>query len=154
MSSRAATRTQSSVPRTTVMLRNMPLEYTREMFVELLNAEGFFGLYNFVYFPTDFSTHSGLGYAFVDFVTAVDAACFWKHFDGFSQWAVESDKLCTLDWSAQQGVAVHIERYRNSPVMHASVPDVCRPLLFRNGVRVSFPLPTKPIKAPRLRAGR
>jgi hypothetical protein len=35
-----------------------------------------------------------------------------------------------------------VELYRNSPVMHHSVPDACKPILLRNGVRIPFPAPT------------
>ena len=42
----------------------------------------------------------------------------------------------------------HVERYRNSPVMHRSVPDEYEPVIFKNGVRKNFPRPTKKVKAP------
>merc|ERR1740123_2226645 len=40
--------------RTTVMLRNLPNDYTRDMLLALLDKEGFQGKYNFVYLPMDF----------------------------------------------------------------------------------------------------
>lgn len=43
-----------NVPRTTVMLRNLPSEYTSSMLLDLLNSEGFNVLYTFVYLPIDF----------------------------------------------------------------------------------------------------
>lgn len=39
-----------------------------------------------------------------------------------------------------------MERYRNSPVMHESVPDEYKPVILQNGLRVNFP---EPSKAPR-----
>ena len=42
----------------------------------------------------------------------------------------------------------HVDRYRNSPVMHRDVPDEYKPVIFKNGVRKNFPRPTKKVKAP------
>ena len=42
----------------------------------------------------------------------------------------------------------HVERYRNSPVMHRSVPDQYKPVIFKDGVRKPFPRATKKVKAP------
>lgn len=138
--------------RTTVMLRNLPNNYTREMLLSLIDSEGFAGEYDFIYLPIDFNSQAGLGYGFVNLVTPGVTHRFWQHFDGFSRWGMPSDKVCTLNWSSpHQGLAAHIERYRNSPVMHEAVPDECRPMLFMEGVRIPFPPPTKQLKAPRLR---
>merc|ERR1712187_1066011 len=77
---------------------------------------------------------------------------FKAQFSGFSDWQVPSDKVCEVLWSDNlHGCEAHIERYRNSPVMHESVADRFKPALYKNGVRQSFPAPTKPIKAPRPR---
>eukprot|EP00971_Amphidinium_carterae_P152300 3018381-Amphidinium_carterae.1 len=69
--------------------------------------------------------------------------------DGFKDWAFDSQKVCEAVWaSPHQGLAPNIERYRNSPVMHDSVSDEFKPLLFKAGTRVAFPRPTKAIRAP------
>jgi len=137
---------------TTVMLRNLPSNYTRTMLLELIDAEGFTGKYDFVYLPMDFNTNASLGYGFVNLTSPLEATKFWKNFEGFSRWALPSDKVCCLDWSRpHQGLEAHIERYFNSPVMHVRVPDFCKPMIFSDGVRVPFPPPTRQVKAPRLR---
>jgi hypothetical protein len=138
---------------TTVMLRNLPNMYTREMFIDLIDSEGFAGKYTFVYLPIDFKSHAGLGYAFVDMTTPDEALRLRQHFEGFSQWILASEKRCTVSWSHpdQQGLAAHIERYRNSPVMHKSVPEEWKPVLFSAGERTSFPRPSRKIRAPRMR---
>ena len=41
-----------------------------------------------------------------------------------------------------------MERYRNSAVMHKKVPDEYKPVIFEDGVRKTFPRPTKKVKAP------
>lgn len=145
----------SQVRHTTVMMRNLPNNYTRTMLLELLDNQGFWGCYNMVYLPMDFSSAAGFGYAFINFVKSEGAEHFRDHFQGFAEWSVPSEKICDVMWSGvHQGLEAHIERYRNSPVMHQSVPDEFKPALFVNGERVPFPAPTKPPRAPRIRAPR
>lgn len=138
---------------TTLMLRNLPNQYNRDMLVDLLNVEGFAGMFNFVYLPIDFKTHAGLGYAFVDLISPQETERMRKYFEGFSNWAVRSEKICTVSWShpEQQGFAAHVERYRNSPVMHDCVPDTWKPALFAGGMRVAFPPPTRKLRNPNIR---
>jgi hypothetical protein len=137
-------------PLTTVMMRNLPNDYSREMLVELLESEGFMGMFDLLYLPIDFQSSSGLGYAFVNLVTPKIAERFLQRFTGFNNWSMTSEKVCVVTWSdSLQGLSAHIERYRNSPVMHESVPDVFRPLLFNGSQRVPFPGPTKKIRPPR-----
>lgn len=141
--------------RTTVMLRNLPNNYTRAMVLAMLNDEGFAGRYNFLYLPIDFKSRACLGYAFVNLVDAKSTAAFWATFDGFSKWMLPSRKVCTVSWSGpHQGLEAHVERYRNSPVMHPSVPDEYKPVIFEDGLRVVFPAPTKAPRAPRIRNSR
>mmetsp|Transcript_98327 Transcript_98327/g.276513 ORF Transcript_98327/g.276513 Transcript_98327/m.276513 type:complete len:304 (-) Transcript_98327:421-1332(-) len=137
--------------RTTVMLRNLPISVTREVLVGLLDAAGFVGMYDFLYMPIDFRTHAAMGYVFLNLTSAGEAVRVYKHFDGLSRWPVPSGKkTCSAGWSnPHQGLEANVERYLNSPLMHESVPDHYRPMLFSNGMRVPFPSPTKKVKPPR-----
>jgi len=138
--------------RTTVMLRNLPPEYTRDMVIKLLNTEGFERLYDFVYMPMNLRTMASFGYVFVNLVSPVVADQCRSVFQGLNRWEVKSDKVCDVLWSAeQQGLSANIERYRNSPVMHEIVPEECKPVVLANGVRVPFPAPTKRLREPRIR---
>jgi len=135
---------------TTIMLRNFPKQYTRSDLIKLLEDEGFEGSYDLVYVPMDFSSECCLGYGFVNFMTGSDAARCWTAFDGFSEWGVESGDACEVVWSnPHQGIEALIDRYRNSPVMHDSVPDEWKPSYFVDGVQTLFPVPTEKIKAPK-----
>merc|ERR1712056_172843 len=141
--------------RTTVMLRNLPNDYTREMVVALLDAHGFSGLFDFIYLPIDFKRKAGLGYAFVNFSSPAVADNAFSSLQGFAGWHVGSSKVLEVSWGEPlQGLEAHIDRYRNSPVMHSDVPDKYRPLLFKDGARVPFPSPTKKIQKPRMKACR
>jgi hypothetical protein len=125
------------------------------MLLSLLDSEGFSGQYDFVYLPIDFKSHASLGYAFVNLSTTEAAERCWKVFEGFNKWVVPSSKVCSVNWSTPfQGLDAHVERYRNSPVMHEHVPDEYKPMLFADGKRLLFPPPTKKIRAPRIRPGR
>mmetsp|Transcript_7222 Transcript_7222/g.20352 ORF Transcript_7222/g.20352 Transcript_7222/m.20352 type:complete len:412 (-) Transcript_7222:135-1370(-) len=137
-------------PKTTVLLRNLPEDFTRAALLELLEDEGFEGTFDFVYLPMDFGAKVCLGYAFVNFVSGSDAQRCWEIFSGYSDW--ESDKVCEVTWGEPcQGLQAHIDRYRNSPVMHKSIPEEWKPLIFQDGARLPFPAPTKSISAPKLR---
>eukprot|EP00933_Yihiella_yeosuensis_P079652 TRINITY_DN9289_c0_g1_i1.p1 TRINITY_DN9289_c0_g1~~TRINITY_DN9289_c0_g1_i1.p1 ORF type:complete len:295 (+),score=59.26 TRINITY_DN9289_c0_g1_i1:211-1095(+) len=138
----------ADVAQTTVMMRNIPNNYSRSMFLDLIDGAGFAGRYDFVYVPIDFGRCANLGYAFVNLVDVETTAEFRKFFDGYTQWEVPSAKVCAMGWSGHQGLKAHIMRYRNSPVMHPNVPDEYKPMIFQGSVRQEFPPPTKNLKPP------
>jgi len=139
---------QGAKPRTTAMLRNIPNSYTRAMLTELLDSEGFGGRYDFLYVPIDSNTGAGLGFAFVNFVSLMDACAFQKCFNGFKRWTTPTSKAGSVGWSNadQQGLEANIERYRNSSVMHHSVPDEYKPIILKNGLRIPFPKSIKKLR--------
>lgn len=125
------------------------------MLCELLDRQVFSGKYDFVYMPIDLVRKASLGYAFINLVNPEVVSEFWKAFDGFKAWTISSPKVCRVSWSnPHQGLEKHVNRYKNSPLMHANVPDECRPILLKDGIRISFPPATKSLRAPRLRASR
>lgn len=135
---------------TTVMMRNIPNNCTRAHLIRLIDDEGFQGCYDLVYLPIDLKNKVGLGYAFLNFKSNGDAKAFIQHFHGFTNWKMKSEKICQVTWSdAMQGLEEHVDRYRDSPVMHDSVPEEFKPLLFKDGQRVPFPEPTRKLRAPR-----
>lgn len=138
--------------RTTVMIRSLPENFTRQQLEDLLGAEGFASCFDFMYVPADIVSGGSFFYAFVNLVNPQEAQRFRDHFTGFTRWPVPCSTAAAVDWSeALQGIDALIERYRNSPLMHHRVPDRLRPALYSNGVLVEFPTPTQQIKAPRLR---
>lgn len=140
--------------RTTVMLRNIPTGYSRAELLGLLERRGFSPICNFVYVPVDFTRNIGLGYALVCTETTMDAHMILQDFNGLVDWGAPQHGTCPCEasWSEpRQGLQEHIDRYRNSPVMHKSVQDEYKPVLFEGGKRIVFPPPTKAIRAPRIR---
>jgi len=140
---------------TTVMLRNVPNKYTTDMLKETLDAEGFAKAFDFLYLPMDFRNHVNIGYAFINSIRPETARQFMSRMQGFERWMLQSRKVGEVSWShPHQGLAEHIERYRNSPVMHPSMPSDYKPRLYVNGNEVPFPIPTKHVKPPKLRPAR
>lgn len=114
--------------RTTLMIRNLPMDCTRDILLEILDSEGFRGAYDFLYFPMDFQSDKSFSYAFVNMTSNGEAARLQKHFHGFAGWqacCAPTTRVCDVVWSGDhQGFQAHIERYRNSPVMHADRKSV------------------------------
>lgn len=136
-----------------MMLRNIPNSYTSAAMLELLDYHGFRGRYDFVYLPMDFQKGVNLGYAFVNFLQHADGLRFAEVFQDFTAWNCQSDKSGDVSWAQpNQGWHAHVERYRNSPVMHPSVPDAYKPMVFHGGHRAAFPAATRAVKAPKMRA--
>jgi hypothetical protein len=145
----------AAIAPTSVMMRNIPNNYTRAMVLRLLAKEGFSGTFDFFYLPIDLKKNSGLGYAFINFIDHNIAATFREHFSGFSNWGATSGKICQVTWSDRiQGLQAHVERYRNSAIMHKSIPEEYKPMIFINGVQMPFPHPTKTIHTPQEKVNR
>lgn len=124
---------------TTLLLRQLPLHATGQLLRSLLDDAGFLGCYDFIYVPLDLTTNSAFGFAHVNFVTHQDAqrARMWLSKDG-----------AVVERSAQQGLDAQVERYRNSPIMHPSVPEAFKPMVFRAGMQLRFPAPTTALSLP------
>jgi len=136
----------------TVMWRNLPNNYSRDSLLSLIDGEGFAGSYDFFYAPYDFTNNALVGYAIINFVSNEEADRFFYHFQGFGTWSFKSGRVSEVTWSQpSQGLKGHIERYRNSPVMHRDVSDEKKPILLRDGIRIPFPMPTRRINAPQLK---
>jgi len=137
---------------TTIILRNLPKSCTRDILTKTMDANGFARCYDFIHVPVSFQDLVGLGYALVNMSDHEAAERAHRFFSGFTGWPVPTTEACEVGWSSSnQGLASHVERYRNSPLMHESVPRQYRPALFRNGVLGTFPGPTVRLRAPRVR---
>jgi len=136
--------------RTTLVLRNLPDGFTRDMMAELLTSQGFANKFDFIYVPVKFCTMATIGYAFVNFVSPEAAEDCRSKLEGFTSWWKPCDNVMSVTWSdGDQGLATIIDRHRNSPVMHESVQEEFKPAIYLDGVRRAFPPPTRRIRPPR-----
>ncbi|CAE7463861.1 ML3 [Symbiodinium natans] len=74
-------RPEGNEPYTTVMLRNIPNKYTREMLIKQLSME-FTGEFDFMYLPIDFKNKCNVGYGFINFRTQDSCERFIGLFHG------------------------------------------------------------------------
>lgn len=66
----------------TVMIRQVPRQYSQLMLLKEVNQRGFQGLYDFLYLPFDLKKGINVGYGFVSFVHPQHALEFRKAFEG------------------------------------------------------------------------
>lgn len=147
--SQDASKQAVSEEHTTVMMCRVPLSYSRDRLIDLMDSHGFAKKFDFVYLPANFTTMLGVGYAFVNLTTHEHAKEFVRVFDGFTDWDSLGSRTCMVRWSNVQGVETNTQRFRNSPIMSASVPNSYKPVLLKDGVRIPFPEPTKSLRAER-----
>jgi len=131
---------------------NLPRDLTQAELLAVMDASGFRCCYDFAFLPANLRSGRNQGHAIVNFSRHSYGLAFAARSQGFADWGESANgQLCEVRWSLPlQGLAEHIENYRNHPAMHESVPDAFRPVLFVDGWPVPFPPPTKKIRAPRL----
>lgn len=66
----------------TVMVRQVPRQYSQLMLLKEVNHRGFQGLYDFLYLPFDLKKGINVGYGFVSFIHPQHALEFRKAFEG------------------------------------------------------------------------
>lgn len=138
--------------RTTLIIRQVPKDVSRDQVTSALKQQGFGKDFDFLYCPLDYATQKGFGYLLVNFSSHSSAERFRKQFHGqCGDWLAPRASTLELVWAkgeGRQGLAANLERYRNSPVMHTIVPDEFKPISMHRGRRVSFPRPTERLQAP------
>jgi len=117
---------------TTLMVRNIPNAYTRDMFVEELGVLGFTGEYDFLYLPIDRSTQWNVGYAFVNFGTPEAAARCRAALAGyvFCCYPHGSGKVTQVSPANLQGLEDNLEFYSKTAVQ-CTGSEASRPLVLR-----------------------
>merc|ERR1719401_2322041 len=127
----------ASTTNTTVMLRNIPNRYTRDMLIERLN-QGYKGQYDFVYLPIDFNSKCNVGYAFINFRAPAAARQFMQEFHGVRAKlclpGFSSKKVCEVSFATVQGREQNMENFRDEKFIEKlkERPE-WHPLFFDNG---------------------
>ncbi|CAK0806895.1 unnamed protein product, partial [Prorocentrum cordatum] len=164
-----AERKEWSTDVTTVMIRQLPRQFTQVMLFEELTRRGFGRLFDFLYLPFDTKKGSNVGYGFVNFLQPQHAELFRREFDGTYMDGVvyQQDKLIHVHPASVQGYEANHEYFsqtrslqrldpRYSPIFlpggfRDSVADRCEPGAPRPegpGRRAPRPPPTQGAAAP------
>merc|ERR1740130_2494604 len=119
---------------TTVMFRNIPNKYTREMLVNQLEQD-MRGQFDFINFRTVEACDT--------FVTRFNGVEVWKCLPGLN-----SRKVTEVTPARVQGFEENVQRLRNSPVMRElAYHQEWMPLIFdMNGAQVPFPSPERALE--------
>jgi len=110
---------------TTIMLRNIPNKYTRQMLIDQLHRGGFQGDIDYLYLPTDFANRCNVGYCFCNLRTAAARRRFVTSFDGVAAQSClpgfNSYKVCQVTKAKWQGREENVRRLRSSPELMAQL---------------------------------
>ena len=98
-------------PKTTLMIRNIPIKYTDEMLIKELRS--FENKFDCIYMPYDFENSGNKGYAFINFVHPFHILLFYDKFQGKSWEHFESKKICELNFANFQGIN-EIKKHANN----------------------------------------
>jgi len=127
---------------TTLMLRNLPNKYTRDMLLEEISRRGLLQHMDFFYLPIDTRHACNVGYCFINVTSSAAADLFREAFNGVRLKQVRSKKTCFVGLGQIQGLQANIDAYRNSAITN-QMNEAFRPMLFENGVAKPFPTPTR-----------
>jgi len=134
---------RSTAGYTTVMLRNIPNRYVRDMLIEQLDKR-FKNQYDFVYLPIDFNSKCNVGYAFINFRTPQACELFIHLYNGVKAKAClpgfSSVKVCEVTYARVQGRDANMENLCDDKFIEKLIerPD-WQPLFFDNkGKEIPF----------------
>ncbi|CAL9089088.1 unnamed protein product [Musa acuminata var. zebrina] len=146
--------------KTTVMIKNLPNKFTKEKLLGILDKHCYeenhklsndgaeklsesgggemssaaFSEFDFLYLPIDFTTGSNMGYAFVNFTSAVAAWRLYNFLHNYDWKFHGSRKICEVTYARIQGLPALQKQFRNSTFVCGS--DDFLPVCFvppRNG---------------------
>lgn len=108
---------------TTLMLRNIPNQYDREMLMGELEFVGFGDLFDFIYVPMDKATQWNVGYAFVNFVNPKIAKAATSVLTNyrFCRYGAPSQKVTHVSPAHLQGLEKNAEYYNRTAVGRSKI---------------------------------
>lgn len=108
------------VRKTTLMIKNIPNRYTKDMMLETIDKK-FKDKFNFFYLPIDFDNKCNVGYAFINFIDLADIKDFFLEFNGSTWPNFKSDKICEITYARIQGKESCIQHFKDSSLMKQEV---------------------------------
>ena len=92
-------------PMVTVVVKNIPLHYSQDMFMDQVKKHGFEGLFNLLYLPWNSKSDTNKGLGFLNFIHPDDAQRFQKDMEG-----KYFDEDHTQSRACRCGLPIEIER--------------------------------------------
>jgi hypothetical protein len=120
---------QRETPQTTLMIRNVPVLYTRDMLATEWCNEG---TYDFLYLPYCCSSQRNLSYAFLNFTSEAAALIFVKKWHKQRLAHFSSRKPLNISFADVQGLEPNLLELKKKRVNRVKV-EQCQPLIFSNG---------------------
>lgn len=88
--------------RSTIMIKNIPNKFNRELLLEIIN-QNFKGTYDLFVLPTDANKYKNFGYSFINFTSSYYIPYFYYMFNKKMWSGTNSKKICELTYSKVQG---------------------------------------------------
>jgi hypothetical protein len=124
---------------TTLVIRKLGRNSSREQLMELLNGAGFASQFDFVYVPRHFARGSSFGFGVVNFVNHEFATEALRKIAACSLFVNRT--TLTAAWSdSTHGLAALLHKYRNNKVMRRGMPESFQPVVLSNGVPIPYPV--------------
>ena len=98
--------------RTTVMIKNIPNKFTRDMLLNIIDQQ-FKGAYDLFILPTDVNRYKNFGYSFINFNCSYYIPYFYFLFNGKKWSSTNSQKICEITYSKIQGRNNLLSHYSN-----------------------------------------
>ena len=142
--------------RTTLMIKNVPNKFTKDIFLSIFNKE-FENKFDLFLLLTDIKEKKNYGYAFINFINPLDIIYFFYRFNGKKWPNTNSVKICEIVFSKIQGINKMIKHY-HIKVMYQKImmkneeenkkdidiylkdkKDIIIPIVFLNEFNIIYP---------------
>lgn len=137
--SNLAEKYQTEGPFTTVMIRNIPTEYTQdELIVEVSEVMGSAQSFDFFYLPWDTQNDCNIGYVFVNFPDPGAAQSAVRAFSNYNFRLHDSKKVGKVSPAHIQGLENNLRHLQDRAVVLGNHP--CSPIVMWKGQKVELSL--------------
>jgi hypothetical protein len=116
---------------TTVMIRNIPSQYTQVKLMREINGAGFLGRFDFIFLPKDPRSKGNRGFAFCNFDSPQSAELFYQTYHGKKLRNFASDKVVEVVPADVQGFEGNAEHYLSARANGRILSSHSKPLFLR-----------------------
>ena len=112
--------------RTTLMIKNIPNKFSRDLILKIINQE-FEGAYDLFVLPTDANGYKNFGYSFINFTNTYYIPYFYFIFNDKKWPNTNSKKVCEITYSKIQGRNNLISHYSNKIIYKNDLSKKMKP---------------------------